>query len=137
MDFDDVFKSFMILIDFQRKPKRVDETSYWKATDFILWLLHLILLAFDVFPRISEDRKQSLRGFSFAIRLLSKIKVDENDFAVASAMIIALFSNFIELFVDKMQTYNFHSMHNLYDQVRYAGFLWNFSAFAFEPTNLF
>ena len=51
VDFNDLLKIFMIPINFQRKPRCVDEIGYWKAIDFKLWLFHLIPLASDVFRR--------------------------------------------------------------------------------------
>ena len=67
---------------------------------------------------------------------LSKIACEEH-VKEASSLIQSFFSNFTEIYGTNMQSYNFHSMRHLFNQVRRVGPLWNTSAFSYESANHF
>ena len=63
--------------------------------------------------------------------------VKKTDNAAASEIIDLFFTDFRQLYGEEMQSYNFHSMRHLCDQVRRTGPLWNCSGFGFESANHF
>ena len=64
LKFNEMLKTCMLLVDYFRGPKHVDELRYWKAADFKLLFFHLIRLGMDSFPRICNDRKESFSRLS-------------------------------------------------------------------------
>ena len=78
---------------------------------------------------------ESFCKLSMAIRLLSDKNVDEQKIEQAESLINLFFENFVELYGIESQSFNFHTMRHLAEQVRRRGPLWMFSAFCFESAN--
>ena len=72
---------------------------------------------------------------SVAVRLLSDIIRDDTKIECAENLIHDFFQNFVELYDEKSQSFNFHTMRHLGEQVRRNGSLWLFSAFCFDSAN--
>ena len=127
----------LIPFDFLHRLKRFDEIAFWKATDFKLFFFHVGPLIFSarVFSEKNLDKLISFRRLSIAIRLLTKPTVDEKDLNASKQLIEKFFSNFVKIFGVDSQSFNFHTMRHLVDQVRRIGPLWLFSAFAFESAH--
>ena len=123
--------------EFLRRPKKVEEISYWKAGDFKLMFLHIIPLIIGQFKSLADKKKKKYQKLSLAVRLLSLKQVREEHVKEASSLIQSFFSNFTEIYGTNMQSYNFQSMRHLCDQVRRVGPLWNTSAFSYESANHF
>ena len=70
-----------------------------------------------------------------AVRILSKVSVSEDDLKNAEYLIEKFFETFIENLGVDAQSFNFHMMRHLVDQVRKIGPLWLFSAFSFESAH--
>ena len=82
--------------------------------------------------------KRFLHSFcllSVAVRLVSDIIIDDTKIECAENLIHDFFQNFVELYDEKSQSFNFHTMRHLGEQVRRNGPLWLFSAFCFESAN--
>ena len=135
--FDKLLNQYQIPVDFLRRPKNVVEMQHWKASDFKILFLHLIPLSMDLFESVAQCQKLSFSKLSTAIRLLSLRHISSEELDSASRLIAAFFTDFKELYGEAMQTYNFHSMRHMCDQVRLSGPLWNCSAFGFESANHF
>ena len=121
--------------DFLRRPRTTQELNFWKATDYKLLFLHLISLVMQEISTVPVELKKSLWTLSLAIRLLSLKNVEKDDVNEASRLIDSFFDAFKELYGEEMQSYNFHSLRHLCDQVNRIGPLWICSAFAFESAN--
>ena len=134
-EFDSILKTFFIPLEFLRKPKNVCEVNFWKAADYKLLFFHLLPLSLDCFNRMSSEHKKSFQQLSLAVKLLSLKHIEEQHITSASNLIEEFFTNFVRLYGEDLQTYNFHSLRHLCDQVKNLGPLWNFSAFAFESAN--
>ena len=78
---------------------------------------------------------ESFCTLSMAIRLLSDKNLDEQKIEQAESLINLFFENFVELYGIESQSFNFHTMRHLAEQVRRSGPLWMFSAFCFESAN--
>ena len=61
--------------------------------------------------------------------------VTDAQITAAERLIDTFFENFIELYGENSQSFNFHTMRHLGEQVRRKGSLWNHSAFGFESGN--
>ena len=70
-----------------------------------------------------------------AIRLLSNPKIKQYDIDEADVLIQQFFENFVDLYGEDSQSFNFHTMRHLSDQVKINGPIWCFSAFCFESAN--
>ena len=87
------------------------------------------------FNRMTSEHEESFHQTSLAVSSLSLRDVKVTHVEVASKLIKAFFVNFVRLYREQLQTYNFHSLRHLCDQVTRVGPLWNCSAFAFESAN--
>ena len=135
-EFNSFLKNALIPAEFLRKPKDVAEMNFWKAGDFKVLFFHLIPLSFDLFLRVDRKKIESFYCLSLAIRILSGATVVE-DILSAELLMEKFFKSFVELYGEELQSYNFHSMRHLCNQVRRLGPLWNCSAFGFESANHF
>ena len=67
--------------------------------------------------------------------MLSDLYYKEENLEKANALIDSFLSTFLELYGEDSQSFNFHTMRHLIEQVRRNGPLWLFSAFCFESAN--
>ena len=117
------------------KPKPLSELSFWKARDFKFFLFHYGIYCLRDFVR--EDLLQSFGQLSIAMRLLSMQEINERHIFEAEQLLGAFGKNFAQLYGSDSQSFNFHSLRHLCDQVRRKGPLWRNSAFVFESANHF
>ena len=117
------------------KPKLLSELPYWKARDFKFFLLHYGSFCFEGLVR--DHLHRSFNQLSIAIRLLSMRVASETNIKDAEKLLFDFLSNFVELYGSDSQSFNFHSLRHLGEQVRQKGPLWRNSAFAFESANHF
>lgn len=115
--------------------KPISEISYWKARDFKFFLFHYGMSGFD--GLISSEFGRSFNVFSTAMRLLSMKTVSAQHISDAEQLIAEFYHSFLRLYGVESQSYNFHSIKHLCDQVRKKGPLWNSSTFSFESANHF
>ena len=78
----------------------------------------------------------SVRLLSIAVRLLSDAFCKES-LRKSEALInfLFFFSNFVELYREDAQSFNFHTMRHLVERVKRNGPQWLFSAFCFKSAN--
>ena len=133
--FNSLLRQCLVPSDFLRKPKTTNEMNFWKAADFKLLFFHLIPLMMQDLTTLSDELNKSFWNLSLAVRLLSLKFVQRKDVDAASRLMNTFFGTFRHLYGEEMQSYNFHSMRHLCDQVLRIGPLWVCSAFAFESAN--
>ena len=120
--------------DVLHRPISLEEIQRWKAFDFKLFFFHIAPLVFkDV--EIHAGFFESFCQFSIATRLLSDQNILPKNLEIAEELIRMFFSNFTELYGDESQSFNFHTMRHLVEQVRRLGPLWLFTCFCFEGAN--
>ena len=123
-----------LLFNILHRIKSLDEIKFWKAFDLKLFFFHVGPLVFGKIP-VRRVFYKSFCVLSTAMRLLSEQTVTEAHIKSAAELITLFFSNFAELYGVDSQSFNFHTMRNLCEQVRRNGSLWLFSAFCFESAN--
>ena len=123
-----------IPFDILIRTKKLKDLTFWKAFDFKLFFFHIGPLVFDNL-NVSNIYFESFCKLSFAIRLLSDGSFDVEYLQPADALISSFFENFLDLYGLESQSFNFHTMRHLVEQVRRNGPLWLFSAFCFESAN--
>ncbi|XP_031350255.1 uncharacterized protein LOC116178316 isoform X1 [Photinus pyralis] len=120
-----------IPIEFNRKPRSLEELKYWKATEFRTFLIYLGPLVLKDVVNNAVYQNFLLIHFSVSI-LLSEIHIRKFG--------IELVRNVINVFIDHSKTlyglefmvYNVHLLSHICDDVEWFGVLDNFSAFPFE-----
>ncbi len=126
--FDIFLKSCQVPNDFPYRPKTSHEIGIWKAADFKLFLFHLLPLIFacpDFKIEFNLDSRyiESVMKLCLVIRILSGVTVSEEKISFAENLIELFFENFVDLYGKEAQSYNFHSMRPLAEQVRRCGIL--------------
>ena len=127
-------KLVKIPFDIKHRVKSISEINYWKAYDFKLFFFHIGPLVFRNLP-IGRSYFESFCLLVVSVRLLSNINVEEIEICEAERLIKLFFDNFVDLYGQDSQSFNFHTMRHLCEQVRRNGPLWLFSAFCFESAN--
>ena len=84
---------------------------------------------------LPNDYYESFCKLSFAVRLLSDKDIHSSDLRHADNLIELFFQNFVHLYGEESQSFNFHTMRHLVEQVKRNGPLFLFSAFCFESAN--
>ena len=134
--FDNKLDKCMVPYESIHKPKSVKELKLWKASDYKIFFFHLgpILLNNSYF---CGDRLfvENFMRLSLAIRLLSEFNVPEELVNYAEKQIEIFFRNFLTLFSVESQSFNFHAVRHLPEQVKMLGPLWLHSAFSYESAN--
>lgn len=121
----------MIPVEFNRKPRSLEELQYWKATELRTFLIYVgpIVLKDVVNIAVYEN----FLAFHFAISVLLSDRHIKN-------LGVALVRNIINVFIDHVKVlyglefmvYNVHLLSYICDDVDMFGVLDNFSAFPFE-----
>ena len=124
-------------LDFLHRPKSLNEMINWKAADYKLFFFHIAPLVFTT-SLISKKFTHILVNFRrlvVAIRLLSNFETTDADIESAKKLLDKFFENFVRCFTLNSQSYNFHCMRHLPEQVEKLGPLWLYSAFPFESAH--
>ena len=82
--------------------------------------------------------KRSVESFmrlSVAVRLLSEKNLDDNVIYYAEKQLKEFFNQFTSVFGRESQSFNFHALRHLANQVKKFGPLWLYSAFSYESAN--
>ena len=127
----------MVPFNILHRPKNLDEIKFWKAADFKLFFFHIapLTITTDLIPTANQSQLLGFRLLCIAIRMLSKLSVEENDLVVADLLLSKFFNSFVQNSGVHSRSFNFHAMRHLVEQVRRIGPLCLFSAFAFESAH--
>ena len=124
----------MSTFDIQHRAKSLSDVQFWKVFDFKLFFFHIAPLVFNVVS-IERSYFQSLVRLCCAIKILSQFEVKQESLLEAESLIELFIESFVEIYGSDSQSFNFHTMRHLCEQVKRNGPLWCFSAFCLESAN--
>ena len=123
-----------IPFDILHRTKKLKDLTFWKAFDFKLFFFQIDPLVYDNLI-VSNIYFESFCKLSCAITLLSDGSFDVEYLQPADALINSFFEIFLDLYGLESQSFNFHTMCHLVEQIHRNGPLWLFFAFCFESAN--
>ncbi|XP_076299692.1 uncharacterized protein LOC143218425 [Lasioglossum baleicum] len=118
-----------IPLEFNRKPRGLNELKRWKATEFRQFLLYtgpVVLL-----KNISRDKYENFLSLHVAVTILSNSKYFDA-IEYASQLLNYFVKTFKILYGDHNVSHNVHNLVHLTEDVKHHGPLDNFSAYIFE-----
>uniref|UniRef100_A0A6V7IHC1 Transposase domain-containing protein n=1 Tax=Bracon brevicornis TaxID=1563983 RepID=A0A6V7IHC1_9HYME len=117
----------------ERKPRTLDDSSYWKASELITWLLVFSLpILTTIMPQKYLNHHTQL---VYALYLCCQKSVLIADLTKARTLLLSYVSEFKELYGEKFMTCNLHSLLHLCQIVQDFGPLSIYSCFPFENAN--
>lgn len=117
----------------ERLPRKIDDFSYWKASEIITWLLmYSIVTLTGIMSEAYLSHHQLLVS---GIYLLYQKSVSEYDIGMARQLLHQYVKDYKRLYHVEFMTSNLHSLLHLADLVRDFGPLWVFTCFPFENAN--
>jgi hypothetical protein len=119
-----------IPVEFNRKPRSLDEVNRWKATEFRTFLLYLGPVVLQ--NMLPCDLYQNFMQLSVAITILASPVFCQQLCDYAEKLLIICVENMKMLYGKGMMVYNVHGLIHLAGDVRRFGSLDNFSSFPFE-----
>lgn len=117
--------------EFNRKPSKITEISYWKATQFRTFLLYLGPIVLKEFMDIAVYEHFLLLQSAMSI-LLSKRHLNMLGCDLAEKFLCIFVKHSKHLYGLDFLVHNVHSLIHIVDDVRLYGVLDNISAFPFE-----
>ncbi len=121
--------------DFRRTPRSVELTSFWKASEFRVWLLYFSLPVLKAFLPTEYLHHLSLLVGSMHILLSESIHKDSLD--QVEGMLQLHYRMYPQLYSERHCTWNVHDLIHIVSHVRLWGPLWGFSMFGYENMNGF
>lgn len=120
-----------ITTDFVRKPRELDDLSFYKATELRLMLLYTGPFIF--YNVIKEQYYQHYLLLHCAIRILCHPEHHRTKNVIAKDYLFRFVNDFKFLYGDELLIYNMHLLIHLYNEcLHFEAPLDNFSAFPFE-----
>ncbi|XP_049271856.1 uncharacterized protein LOC125758568 [Rhipicephalus sanguineus] len=120
-------------VSFCRLPRPISERKYWKATEWLYWLLFYSL---PCLKGVLHDRY--LTHFSLlceTVFLLLQASVSESDLRKADQLLCSFVNRVCVLYGESNATFNVHQLLHLSKSVEMLGPLWGTSTFPFENGN--
>lgn len=119
-----------IPIDFQRKPRGVDEVPRWKATEFRTFFLYLgPVVLMNIVSKICYLIFLCLH---VSIFILLKSNISNNYLNFSEQLLNYFIVNFISIYGREWVSHNVHSLQHISDDYKRFGPLDNSSVFPFE-----
>lgn len=115
-------------IEFSRKPRRLTEVAFWKATEFRMFLLYIGPIVLE--KHLPTNLFSHFKKLHVAIRLL--IMAGPDDIDLAESLLKGFVKSFGFLHGKELISHNIHGLIHVSDDVRRLGSLDNYSAFPFE-----
>jgi len=119
-----------VTMDFQRKPRGVNEVSRWKATEFRKFFLYLGPVVLKNI--LSEECYFHFLSFHIIMTSLLTPNIRENLLKFVNELVIYFVRKFGEIYGKEWISHNVHSFQHICDDYRRFGSLDNCSAFPFE-----
>lgn len=116
-------------VEFNRKVRRLEDFSRWKATEcrsFLLYIGHFALKGI-----LNDEYYKHFMELSVAISILISDE-HKNKITVAEKLLKNFVQNSKRLYGDEFLIYNIHNLIHLTNDVKRFGILDKFSAFVFE-----
>ena len=121
--------------EFTRSIRPLETISYWKASEFRSWLLHLSLpLLKDYLP---SEYINHLALLVCAMHILLSDCITPSDLSTADRMLNTFYQLIPELYPEEMCKPNSHSLIHICRFVKLWGPLWAYSMFGYENMNGF
>ncbi|XP_057668135.1 uncharacterized protein LOC130901070 isoform X1 [Diorhabda carinulata] len=121
----------MIPVEFNRKPRSLNELNYWKATEYRMFLVYLGPLVLKDIVDLAIYENFLALHFSVSI-LLSQSHIEKFKIPFVRNIINVFIKHSKSLYGLEFMVYNVHLMSHLCDDVDLLGKLDNFSTFPFE-----
>ncbi|XP_040077868.1 uncharacterized protein LOC115321834 [Ixodes scapularis] len=116
-----------------RLPRSLNERSFWKASEWRLWLLvYALSCLVDILPL---EYWKHLSKLSQAIHILLRETITADEIKRAENLLIDFVGRCEALYGVASLTFNMHQLLHLPNSVRQLGPLWAQSAFVFEGGN--
>jgi hypothetical protein len=124
--------SKFISVEFDRKTRKLEELSRFKATEFRLLLLYIFPIILK--NRLPEEVYQHFILLHVAIRILScqKYSQDEANVDYANSLLVLFINKSVHIYGEQFISYNVHNLQHLGEECKRFGSLELFSCFAFE-----
>ena len=84
---------------------------------------------------LPNEHYESFCKLSFSVRVLRATDIHTSDLRHADNLIRAFLQIFVDLYREESQSFNFHTMRQLVEQVKRKGSLFLFPAFCFKSAN--
>ena len=123
--------SGFITCEFNRKPRGLDESDRWKATECRTFLCYTGIVVLQN-KGISQRIYRNFMLLACAIRIMSSPNTCEELSDYAHSLMTLFIQQFESIYGESQMTYNVHSLIHLSNQVKKYGPLENASAFPFE-----
>lgn len=123
-------QSHNIPLEFNRKPRRINEAKRWKASEFRQFLLYTgpVVLR-NILP---NDKYENFMSLHTAVTILSNSKFVEQYLDYANNLLHYFVKTFIMLYGRQYVSHNLHNLLHLTNDVKFFGTVNQFSAFPFE-----
>lgn len=116
-------------LEFNRKPRSLNELDRYKATEFRSFLLYTGPVC--LLKNINENIYKNFLLLSVSIRLLSS-DLTSHSIKLADEYLTAFLKHFEALYGQRHLVYNVHNLHHITTDVKNYGSLDSFSSFPFE-----
>lgn len=113
-----------------RKPRSLDERSYFKATEYRYLLL--FYLRYALIGLLDHNRVKHFEKFSAAVYILLKSDITREDIEEARVMLTNFADDFEKFYGIEAVTMNIHLVRHYVDSVIELGPLWSYSMFCYE-----
>ncbi|XP_057338511.1 uncharacterized protein LOC130676372 [Microplitis mediator] len=130
---DDLLLSYKPTSDMSRTTRKMSERSYWKAHE---WIAFLLFYSLPVLQVVAE--KKYLNHWALlidGISLLIQTSVMPSDIHYAHNSLIGFINGVNDLYGEKELSFNVHSLSHLAQSVKNWGPLWAHDCFTFENFN--
>jgi len=117
-----------IPLEFNRKPRSLQESRRWKATEFRQFLLYTGPVVLK--SVLSHDIYLNFMCLNVAVTILSSPHIKHLDYA--NSLFNYFVKSFIILYGKDNCTINIHNLLHVYEDVKKFGVLQNYSAYPFE-----
>ena len=117
-NFNHSLTKIMVPYENLHKPKSVTELSFWKATDYRLFLFHLGPLLLQQFSLSDSELAEIFCRVSFAIRVLSEQRLNDSIISHAEKQIKICLEKFLKVFSPESQSFNLHTIRHLVEQAK-------------------
>lgn len=132
-DMSKVMCSIMTPTVIKRKPRSLEYIKYWKATEWLYWLLfYSPIILLNYFTKKLYNHWLLLVA---SMHLLLQSSVTEQQLVTVEYMLTKFVIDIDKLYGSQHVSYNVHLLMHISDCVRNWGMVWNYSNFMFENYN--
>ena len=127
---DSLIEKVSVIKESNRLPRKVSERQFWKASEYMNFLLHYGLPLLDGILPPKLYRHFSI--FVIVMQTLLSEKISKLDLELCKSAMKVFVSQSEQFYSPKMLTYNVHLLLHFPHMVEMYGPLWAYSCFSFE-----